>query len=185
MVNGSFSNFTVTSGDPISWSYNVPSGATTIGEIWYDINGNGNIDAGDTYWQSFGQTDGDPIGANGPTDMDETAGAVGFSQPVGLAPGKYIMKFSTNNQSVSIAGTVYPLSSPAHTISGSVIPPTGKSAANIFVEMKRSGKHQPNVWDAVTDANGNFSIEMNSDTVGNQWHVYLVSNPFPPNRIVP
>ena len=184
IVNSSSSNFTMTSGDVISWSYNVPTGATTVVEIWYDNNGNGSIDASDTYWQSFGQTDGDPIGTNGPPDMDETAGAVGTSQQVGLAPGKYVMKFSSNNQSVSISGTVYPISSPAHTISGTVIPLTGKSAANIFVEMKRSGKHQPNFWNAVTDANGNYSIEMNSDTAGNPWQVNLASNPFPPNRII-
>ena len=184
LINGSTSNFTMVSGDLFSWSYNVPIGATTIIEIWYDVNGNGIIDQGDVYWQSFGQTDGDPIGENGPNDMDITAGAVGFSQPVGLAPGKYIMKFTQNNQSVLVAGTVNPLTSPAHTISGTIISPSGKSAANIFVEIKRDNK-SPNFWDGITDANGNYSIAMNSDTAGNPWQVGLSSNPFPPNRVTP
>ena len=184
LINGSNSHFTMTSGDLFSWSYNVPIGATTIIEIWYDVNGNGVIDAGDVYWQSFGQTDGDPIGENGPNDMDITAGAVGFSQPVGLAPGKYIMKFTQNNQSVSVAGTVNPLSSPAHTISGTITPPIGKSAANIFVEVMRDNM-SPNFWDGITDANGNYTIAMNSDTAGNPWRVDLTSNPFAPNRITP
>ncbi len=184
LINGSTSNFTMVSGDLFSWSYNVPIGATTIIEIWYDVNGNGIIDQGDVYWQSFGQTDGDPIGENGPNDMDITPGTVGFSQPVGLAPGKYIMKFTQNNQSVSFAGTVKPLTSPAHTISGTIIPPAGKSAANIFVEVKRDNK-SPSFWDGVTDANGNYSIAMNSDTAGNPWKIDLASNPFPPNRVTP
>jgi len=185
VVNGSSSNFTMISGDVISWSYNVPSGASTLVQIWYDVNGNGTIDAGDILWQSFVQTDNDTVGQNGPNDMNDTAGAVSFSGPAGLAPAKYIMKFTQNNQSVAIAGTVTALASPAHTISGTVTPPSGKSAANIFVEVRRSDKHQPSFWDAITDANGNYSIEMNSDTAGNPWSIELMSNPFPPDLISP
>jgi hypothetical protein len=184
-VNNSSSNFTMVSGDAISWNYNVPNGATTLIEIYYDANGNGTLDAGDILWQSFQQTDGDSVGQNGPPDMDNTVnGSVTFSEPVGIAPVKYIMKFTENNQSATIAGTVSPLSSPAHTISGKVTPPPGKSAANIFVEINRSDG-EPNFWDAITDVNGNYTIEMNGDTAGNPWRVYLVNNPFPPNIITP
>jgi len=185
MVNSTSSSFTMVSGDAISWSYNVPSGASTLMEIWYDVNGSGTIDPGDVLWQSFTQTDNDNKGQNGPPDMNNTLGAVSVSQPVGLAPGKYIMKFTQNNQSVSIAGTVTALTSPAYTISGIITPPSGKSAANIFVEAKRSEKHQPNFWDAITDANGKYSIEMNSDTAGNPWSIQVVTNPFPSYLISP
>jgi hypothetical protein len=186
-VNGSSNNFTMTSGDPISWSYNVPkSGDSTFIQIWYDVNGNGIIDAGDVLYQSLGQVDGDTLGIlNGPPDMNNTPGAVSFSQAVGIAPGKYVLKFIQNNIGETIAGTVNQLSSPAHYISGTVTPPAGKSAAHIFVEASRKEKYQPNFWDAITDANGNYSIAMNSDTAGNPWVVSLVRNPFPPNIVTP
>ncbi len=185
LVNGSSTGFTMMSGDKISWSYNIPNGASTLIQIWLDVNGNGIIDAGDVLWQSFTQTDNDSSGQNGPPDMNSALGAVSVSQPVGLAPGKYIMELTQNNQSVSITGTVTPLTSPAYTISGKVTPPTGKSAANIFVQLKRGEKHQPNFWDALTDANGNYSIQMTSDTAGNPWRISLVSNPYPPYIISP
>ena len=185
LVNGTSSNFTMMSGDIINWSYNVPNGATTLIEIWLDVNGNGIIDAGDVLWQSFTQTDNDSIGQNGPPDMNSTLGTVGFSKPIGFAPGKYIMKLTQNNQSASITGTVTPLISPAFTISGKITPPSGKSASNILVQIKRSEKHKLNFWDAVTDANGNYSIQMTSDTAGNPWRASLVSNPFPPYIVYP
>jgi hypothetical protein len=185
-VDSSGSNFTMTSGDVISWSYNVPNGSTTFVEIYYDVNGNQTIDAGDVLWQSFGQIDGDSEGTlNGPPDMDGTVnGSVKFSQPVGIAPGKYIMKFTANNQSTVIAGTVSHLSSPVYTVSGTISPPAGKSAANIFVQINRDG-HQPDFWDGITDSSGNYSIEMNGDTAGNPWRASLVSNPFKPDIVTP
>ena len=185
-INGSTSNFTMTSGSNISWSYNVPAGTTTLGEIWYDVNGNGTIDAGDILYQSFNQTDGDTLGQSGPPDMDgQVNGIVTFSGPVGIAPGKFVLKFTEGGVSATIAGTANPLSSPAYTIKGTVTAPVGKSAANIFVELKRKDKYQPNFWDAITDANGNYTIAMNSDTAGNPWTITLNSNPFPPYVITP
>ena len=185
-VNNVSSGFTMTSGNAISWSYNVPNGATTNIEIWYDVNGDHTIDAGDILWQSFQQTDGDSIGQNGPPDLDNTVnGSVTFSQPVGIAPGNYVMKFTENSQSAAIAGSVSPLVSPAFTISGTVTPPAGKSASNIFVEIQRGNHYQPNFWDGITDANGNYTIQMNSDTAGNPWVIDLLSNPYPPNIITP
>ena len=185
-VDSVSNNFTMVSGNTISWSYNIPNGASTLVEIYYDVNGNGQIDNGDVLWQSFNQIDGDTVGQNGPPDMDGLVnGAVTFSSPVGIAPGKYVMRFTENNQSETIAGTVTPLSSPTFTISGTVTPPAGKSAANIFVEIQRGNHHQPNFWDGITDANGNYSIQMNGDTAGNPWRADLVNNPFPPNIVTP
>ncbi|MDE3058518.1 MAG: T9SS type A sorting domain-containing protein [Bacteroidota bacterium] len=176
------------SGDSISWSYNVnPAGATATVEIWDDVNGNGSIDAGDVLWQSFTQTDG-VAGGNGPGDMDSTAnGAVVFGPfPVGLAPVKYVMKFSQGGTSLTVAGTVTHLASPAHTISGTVTVPAGKSAANIFVEAEPSnhGDNKP-FWDGVTDVNGNYTVEMNADTAGNPWSIRLSNNPLAPAVVTP
>ena len=187
-VDGSSTSFTMTSGDTVTWSYNVtPAGAGTLVEIWYDVNQNGVIDPGtDVLWQSFVQTDGDTVGNDGPPDMDgHVNGAVLLKMPIGLAPGKYVLKFTEGGGSLSVAGTVNPLLSPAHTISGTVTPPSGKSAAYIFVEAHRSRKHQPNFWNGVTDASGNYTIQMNADTAGNPWRVNIVSNPYRPAIVTP
>ncbi len=181
-VGGSGTNFTVNSGDTVSWSYNVsPVGATTVIQVWLDVNGNGAIDSStDVLFQQLMQTDGDTQGNGGPPDMDGLAnGSVQMHMPVGLAPGKYVLKFTEGGTSEIATGLVNPLASPAHTISGTVTVPGGFSAANIFVEASRDGQYQPNFWDALTDASGNYTIRMNADTAGNPWHVSVISKPFP------
>jgi hypothetical protein len=187
-VNGSSSAFTMTSGDTVHWQYNVsPVGATAVIEIWLDVNGNGLIDpATDVLWQAFTQTDGDTNGNNGPPDMDRTAnGVVVLYARLGLAPGKFVMKATEGGVSLTVTGTVNHLASPAHTITGQVTVPAGKSAANIFVEAHRSEQYNPNFWDAVTNAGGNYTVEMTTDTAGNPWRVNVVNNPYPPAFITP
>jgi hypothetical protein len=186
-VNGSATSFTITSGDTITWSYNVPIGATATVQVWYDVNGNGIIDPStDVLWQFFTQTDGDTIGGSGPPDMDGTAnGTIFMKSPVGLAPGKYVMKFSQGGVTATITGTVNKLASPAEIVSGKVTVPSGKSAANIFVEIHPTRHNQGNFWDGITDANGNYSIEMTADTAGNPWTANLVNNPYLPTISVP
>src|SRR6266849_3865583 len=85
MVNGSSTNFTMTTGGTVSWSYNLPVGATADGELWYDINGNGIIEPGtDVARFIFTQTDGDTNGNGGPPDTDGLVnGACTFSQALG------------------------------------------------------------------------------------------------------
>ncbi|MCL4540312.1 MAG: T9SS type A sorting domain-containing protein [Bacteroidetes bacterium] len=186
-VNGSATSFTMTSGDNVSWSYNIPTGGTATIQIWYDVNGNGTIDPGtDVLWQAFTQTDGDTVGNSGPPDMDGQAnGAILVNMPVGLAPGKYVLSFSQGGVTEKVAGTVNPLASPAQTISGKVIVPSGKSAQYIFVEVHRSQQYQPNFWDGVTDANGNYTVAMTSDTAGNPWRADVVNNPYAPATVTP
>ncbi len=187
-VNGSSTNFTMTSGDTLHWQYSVsPTGATAVVEIWLDVNGNGVIDAGtDAVWQSFAQIDGDPNGNDGPPDMDGLAnGSIVLSQRVGLAPSKYVMNFTQGGASLTVAGTVNHLASPAHTVSGSVTVPAGKSAANIVVEINRNSQHSPNFWDGLTDVSGNYTIEMNADTAGNPWKARISNNPYLPAFVVP
>ncbi len=188
-VRGVSSNFTMTSGDTIMWEYNIPTaGGTVFGEIWYDVNGNGTIEPGtDVAKFLFIQTDGSMNGNGGPPDLDGAAdGHVIFGQPVGVAPGKYVFRFTFNSMSAVEAGTVTALASPAHLISGHVTPPAGKSAANINVVVHRpNGGGDLDFWDAYTDAGGDYSIQMNSDTAGNPWQVRIENNPYPPASISP
>ena len=172
LVNGSSTHFTMTSGDMMSWSYNLPVGESALLEIWIDLNANSIIDSGtDELWAAFYQTDGQQ-GNNGPPDMDGTAnGQIIFSMPIGLAPADYIMSFTNNNSTITISGTVSPLTSPVFTISGHVTVPAGKSAQYLVLSLENSSDDQEKFWNAITDVNGNFSVFMDADTSGNQWRL--------------
>jgi len=188
-VNGSSSPFTMTSGDNLSWSYNLSSGGTSIVEVWVDVNSNNTIDQStDIRMFLFAITDGVSEGTNGPGDMDGTVnGAVSVGPfGLGLAPAKYIMKVTENGSGLTITGTVNQLSSPSYTISGKVTPPTGYGAGNIIVQMDRDGMSGVIMWNAITDVNGDYSIKMNSDTTG-PWtlRISLDQDPFPSTIITP
>jgi hypothetical protein len=181
MVNGVSSNFSAASGGTLTWSYNVPVGAATYGEIWYDVNQNGVIDPGDILYMAFTQVDGVANGKNGPGDGDGLANGIVTLTPtvIGIAPGMYILTFTQNASVAIIKGTVTPLLSPSHSLSGNIKAPSGKSAANCIVEVSRNKNYSPNSWDAISDINGNYTIQMNADTAGNPWNVYVSSNPYP------
>ena len=170
-VNGSSSNFTMASGDLFGWSFDVPNaGDTTLVVIWIDTDQNGILNTSvDVVWTFFNQIDGDPNGQGGPPDIDGVAdGHVSFQQILGLAPAHYIMTFHNHNNTQSIAGIITSLASPTFTISGTVTVPNGFNKANIMLSLESSqNENGKGFWDALTDANGNFSIQMNSDTSGN------------------
>ncbi len=172
--------FTMTSGDTIRWEYNLPAGSTALCEIWLDVNNNHVIDpATDVNMFTFTQTDGDTSGNGGPPDLDGTVnGHIIFYQRIGLPAGHYILRFTENSIGMSGFGTVQALPSPAHTISGTVTPPAGKSPKNALLQMERKS-YEPVFWCALTDSLGNYAIEMNSDTAGNPWRLRVQNNPFP------
>ncbi len=177
-VNGNSTNFSMASGDEVSWSFDVPNlGDTTFLEFWIDVNNNEIIDSEDVLWVYFNQIDGDPNGQNGPPDMDGIAnGHVSFQQKVGLAPAHYVLSFKNNDSVVTIPGSVTPLDNITFTISGHVAVPSGYSSKNIVLELSSSSKNGT-FWDALTDVNGDFSIGMDSDTTGNPWRLNI-SNGF-------
>src|ERR1035437_6502881 len=179
-VNGSSSNFTMASGDQFGWSYDVPHpGDTTLVVIWIDIDQNGILNPSiDVVWTFFNQIDGDPNGQGGPSDIDGVAdGHVSFQQNLGLAPAHYIMTFNNHNNTQSIAGIITNLASPTFTISGTVTVPNGFNKANIMLSLESNGNNGPKgMWNALTDANGIFSIKMNSDTSGNPHNLRTNNN---------
>ena len=187
VVNSVTNNFTMVSGDQLSWSYNVPNnGDTTLIEIWIDTDQNGVLNTStDVLWNYFIQIDGDSVGHNGPPDIDGTAnGQVSFQQNIGLAPAHYIMVFKNHNSYSMVAGNVTALSSPTFTVSGHVTVPGGTSAQYIAVNLEAE---QGNMfWTGITDASGNYTIQMNSDTSGNPWRL-KIDNPiiFGPDIISP
>ena len=152
--------------------------------IWFDLNDNGTIEPGtDKIFAQFTQTDGDPNGADGPPDMDSTVnGHVTFSQPVGLAPAKYIFTATHNSVGASVPGMVTPLVSPNGSISGLVTPPAGKQKQNIVVEASQrqdtsgNGGGDGMFWDALTDSNGFYTINIHTDTSTTYWKVNVSDN---------
>lgn len=171
-VNNQTTNFTMTSGDTLMWSYDVPTpGDTTLAEVWLDLDDNGTINTGDVMWIYFIQIDGDPKGHNGPPDMDGMAdGHVSFKQPIGFAPEHYIMLFKNNNVAKTISGNVTALASPTFTITGSVT--NGSSGVpNAVVDLQ--AKNGNNFWTGITDASGNYTVNMNADTSGNPWQLNI------------
>jgi Secretion system C-terminal sorting domain len=173
-VNSTTNNFTMVSGDTISWSYNVPNpGDTTFIQIWIDTDQNGALNTStDVLWNYFEQIDGDNQGQNGPPDMDGTAnGQVSFHQNIGLAPAHYIMVFKNHNSYSYVAGSVTALASPTFTISGHVSAPGGGNAQYVAVNLEAQNGN--NFWTAITDASGNYTIQMNSDTSGNPWKLRI------------
>jgi hypothetical protein len=173
-VNSSTNNFTMVSGNQLSWSYTVPNnGDTTLIEIWIDTDQNGVLNTStDVLWNYFFQIDGDNHGQNGPPDIDGTAnGQVSFQQNVGLAPAHYIMVFKNHNSYSMIAGNVTALSSPTFSISGHVSVPGGTNAQ--YVVLNLGVKDGNNFWTGITDASGNYTIQMNSDTTGNPWRLEI------------
>ena len=177
-VTGVSADFTIASGDVISWSYDVPNpGDTTFLNFWIDANNNKILDSNDVDWTYFSQIDGDSKGQNGPPDIDGLVnGHVSFQQKVGLAPGHYILSFVNNGSIISIPGTITPLEAVAYTISGHVNIPADFSKENIMLELQ-STSQGGTFWSALTDANGDFTISMDSDTSGNPWKL-TISNAF-------
>lgn len=172
-ILGSTASFSVTSGDTFGWSFSVPKpGDTTLVQIWLDGDQNGILDpAKDVLWTFFNHIDGDPHGQNGPPDGDGAAnGTVAFEQPLGLAPGHYIILFRNHGHYTTASGVVNHLASPAYTISGTVTVPQGMSKKNIVLSLEAENG-AGGFWDAATDENGNYTIEMNSDTAGAPWYV--------------
>jgi hypothetical protein len=168
------------SGDQFGWSYDVPNaGDTTLVVIWIDTDQNGILNPSiDVVWTFFNQIDGGQNTQGAPPDLDGLAnGHVVFQQNLGLAPAHYIMVFQNHNNLNSVAGTVTNLASPTFTISGAVTVPIGFNKANIMLSLEGNSNNGPKgMWNALTDANGNFSIQVNSDTSGNPHSVRTNNN---------
>lgn len=175
-------NFTLESGGTMNWQFNVPNpGDTAQVEVWFDLNNNGVIDQGvDRLWQEFNQIDGDTQGQNGPPDVDGVAdGSISLADfLLGMAPANYIFKATNNGVGQMVAGIVTPLTNVVYTISGKVTVPAGVDPSNIVVELNRNEKYMPFFWDALTDAQGNFTIKMTADTSGNPWTLELSAGQF-------
>jgi hypothetical protein len=182
-INNSGLTASMVSGDTIRWAYDLPAnGDTASCRFWFDADNSGTLDTTiDVPVFTFGQIDGDTTGAlNGPPDMDGSANShVLFFQRVGFWAGTFFMEFTNHGTGMTATMTVTPLVAVAHTISGTVTPPAGKSAKNIIMELNRSNNGSDLFWDDLTDSLGHFAIKMDADTSGGPWRLRIQNDPFP------
>ncbi len=178
-INGSTSNFIGTQDIGVQWQYDVPVGSTTKVELWLHLGGSTFIDPSTdkSIFGAFYQTDGDAEGRNGPPDFDGLQnGHVLMNIPtIFLAPGNYIMKFTNNNQTVQISGTILPMAAPAYTISGKYTPHAGVSAQNILLRAVNKNNDMCQAY-ALTDASGNYVINMSAAYAGGAIQVSIQDN---------
>lgn len=178
-INGSSSNFIGTQDIGVQWQYDVPVGSTTKVELWLHLGGSTFIDPSTdkSIFGAFYQTDGDAEGRNGPPDFDGLQnGHVVMNIPtIFLAPGKYIMKFTNNNQTVQISGTILPMAAPAYTISGKYTPHAGASAQNILLRAVKKSNDMCQAY-GLTDASGNYVINMSAAFAGGAIQVSIQDN---------
>lgn len=182
VVNGSSVNFSMTSGDIITWSYDInPAGGTAEAELWVDVNVNRSIDPGtDRMILAFTQTDGDTMGNNGPPDTDGLAdGAVHLTFPLGMAPEHYVLKFAVGGAGQSIWGDILAMASPAFSVSGTVHGPVGADLSYIVMEATNETADDKPFWQGLTDANGDYTIDLGPDTGGNPWSIIINQVPAP------
>jgi len=186
-MNRGDTTFSMTSGDTLQWEYDVPNGAIVGTELWFDANGNSVVEAdSDALLAAFTQEEGNALSTTEYPDLDGFRnGHTVFHERAGLPAGKYILQFTHNGISVRGLGTIAALASPAHTVSGTVTPPAGKSARFILVQLDRAPGYGQIFWSALTDVAGSYTIAMNADTAGNPWHLHIAHNPYEPSFIVP
>jgi len=172
LVNSSSTNFSMTSGDVITWSYNIPAGGTATGNIWIDVNANHVLNPGtDRPLLSFQQTDGDTNGQGGPPDDDRTVnGTVSLAFPLGFAPQNYIFELTNNGSGESVWGVILPLASPSFSVAGTLHGPVGLDLSYVVIEANSEGDGP--FWHGLTDSSGNYVIEL-GDTAGNPWNIRI------------
>lgn len=174
-VNGSESN-TMTQGDMYAWEYDVSvvGGSAQI-KIFVDTNGNHTVDAGDVLLIQFEQQDG-VSGEDGPGDSSAVADGIIYSEvgPFGFGPENYLLQVEDQNDMSTITGTLH-INAPAtvnvlltgHIDMEGVQAPDDRLAYFMF-SMEPDDEDGP-FWSGLTDANGDFTINLPDDAVNSTW----------------
>jgi len=183
IINGQEHGATMVQGDTLSWQIFLTPGDSAGVQIWLDLNNNDFIDPDtDRTLVQFSQTDGLFQNEEGAPDIDGVAnGVIVFALKAGLAPGHYIMVATYNGLSDTSDVQVTPLLAPVYTVSGTVTPPPGQSAALIYVQAEADNDTNQTFWSALTDTNGHYTIDFDSTAVNQAWRIRLGmdENPFP------
>ena len=156
-VNGTPVN-TITQGDTLVWQVDCTPGGTVDFEIWMDLDGNQTLDTNDVRLFTYSVTDGDSSGNDGPPDIDGLNGFITSSiGAFGFAPISW--GFVAKEGSTMATGflTILPMPNPPGSVSGTVSFDDGHCPANVFVSTDLDN---PPFWNAITDSNGNYTINI-------------------------
>lgn len=168
-VNGAEDTVMTQSVDAMVWECNCGVGDTLIGELWYDLDGDHTIDAGDKSWPmtQIPIIDGAADWDNGPADSSATPDGIFYcTLPpiIVMAPSYYVMKV-TNLKDSSTAQDwlrVKPNPSPAAAVSGTVsiegiTPPNSLLNA---ITVATNMDHDPVFCMSLTDSYGVYTLNL-------------------------
>ncbi len=181
-INGLQNGATMTQGDTLQWVITVPPGGKCQEEIWIDLNYNNIVDPdSDLALFQFSQTDGE---MGDPPDMDGVVNGQIFLQiKAGLAPAHYLMVATLGAFSDTSDVLVIPLTNPDFTVSGTVLVPPGVDPANLYIQAEL--EDGDSFWGALTDSQGNYTINFDSSAAGMEWDIRFEGNPLPQYVHVP
>ncbi len=148
----------IVQGDTLFWQVPCEVGGTVYFQLWMDFDSSGTVTEGDVRLFKFSITDGDTIGDNGPADVDGANGMItSTASAFGFAPIHWL--FIAEENGVRSTGTlkVSPLPNPPATISGRVTFEDGSDPSHLLVATDFD---RPPFWNAVTDANGDYTINL-------------------------
>jgi len=170
----------MTQGDLYAWEYDVsvPGGMAHM-SIYIDVNSNQQIDSSDVLMIEFDQQDGDTEN-DGPGDSSSVADGIIYSMMgvFGLAPGDYLYLVEDQNDNSSISSALH-VSPPANvtiTLSGTIskkgVTAPDDQLANIIIEADVETDNQDiGFWMGMTDADGNYSINMPDSALNETWKI--------------
>ena len=178
-VNGTESN-TMTQGDFYAWEYDVsvPGGSAHI-QLFLDANHNQSLDAEDVLLIEFNQTDGITSDDGPPPDSGAVLDGIIYTQlgPFGFAPSDYIFHVEDNNDHSTIEGVLH-INPPAQVnvwiighLSIEDVQPPDSRLANIMIEANREDNDDGPGWSGLTDANGNYRINLPDSAADNNYKI--------------
>ena len=166
-VEGDTSAVSMVQGDQLSWAANCGVGATLTWEIYYDINADSVIQEGQDYLVvKYDIADGQTSSDGAPPDTDPTPDGeyVSPPMPLGIAPGLYVFRVTDQSDASTAtkAKLVTALPSPPNEFVGKVTVeghPAPDAAVLQWVWVEAS-TDDGQIWSAMTDANGDFTINV-------------------------
>ena len=174
------SNFTTTKASYLSndmFAYNYGSTSDTVyNQIWLETSGDTVLTSADKVIYQYAMVDNDSTqswgaGFNKMADSDTARHKFRFGPtPLNFPAARFYIRLKDANDSAYVAFTVTAIT-PKMTISGTVTPPSGMSAKNIWMSASPRNNGDQS-YDGLTDANGDYAINIDSagvatlDTLG-------------------
>ncbi len=182
-VNGDTTATSLTQGDGFAWGANCAVGATVVWEIWYDVNNNSAIDdPGDILVASFANADGNTNSNDGPPDIDPTPDGFYMTpeMTLGIAPGRYVFRATDQSDASTATKTTLcnVLSSPPNQFTGKIMV-AGHPAPDAILQWVwvEANDDFGTIWSALTDASGNFTINVGAVGTGHEFRIEAKSIP--------